>query len=215
MLFPHALRFSALAASILFAACLGSVGCQGATPLPSPLTGAQASLAAPAGLPGQAAAGLEGNTSEVRAAFGEWSAARSQGNVAAYEGLYDPARFEGIRRARSGIEKRLSWSEWRAEQRIVLERGEAARVLRPVFESWPGGTLDAATASVAFEEEGILASPARGQRAIDVMQRVLVFGRGTDGRLRIVREEVGVAGARASGAPSNTLSRDAKVARAL
>ena len=196
---PTALRFHALGAWLALAAC---AGCQGATSLQYPLSAAQVSLAAPSA-PSTQNPGQDGNTSEVRTLFGEWVAARSQGNAAAYEALYDPAHFEGIRRARSGMEKRMTLSEWRAEQRPVIERGEAPRALRPVFESWPGGTLDAATASVAFDEDGTS------------VQRVLVFGRGADNRLRIVREELGVAAVRGARAPSNTLSRDAKVARAL
>ena len=210
---PTALRFQALGACLVFAAC---AGCQGATQLQYPLSAAQVSFAAPSAFSAQSGAGQDGNTSEVRTVFGEWVSARSQGNAAAYEGLYDPAHFEGIRRARSGIEKRMTWAEWGAEQRPGIERGEAPRVLRPVFESWPGGTLDMATASVAFDEDGTsVAVPGRGPRSGDVVQRVLVFGRGADNKLRIVREELGVAAVRGAGAPSNTLSRDAKVARAL
>jgi len=177
-----------------------------------PLSAARVALSAPSSLATPAA--QDGSTTEVRSVFGEWVSARSRGDRAAYEALYDEKRFEGVRRARSGIEKRLTWSEWAAEQRPALDRGDGSRVVRPVFESWPGGTLDLATASVAFEEESApSATAARGSRAGDVATRVLVFGRGTDGKLRIVREEVG-----AQGVPvthSNTLSRDAKVARAL
>jgi hypothetical protein len=193
-------------ASVLFVAASG-LGCASERPMQYPLSAARVALAAPASLVAQP--GQDGNTSEVRSVFGEWVSARSRGDRAAYEALYDAKRFEGVRRARSGIEKRLTWSEWVTEQQPAVDRAEARRVLQPVFESWPGGTLDLATASVAFLEES---GPTAATRSIELVQRVLVFGRGADGKLRVVREELGVAG---SAAPSNTLSRDAKVARAL
>jgi hypothetical protein len=176
-----------------------SAGCQSTTPIQYRL--ASVTLAAPPS-PGAAA---DGTTSEVRATFGEWVSARAHGDAATYESLYDTKRFEGIRRTPSGVEKRLTWPEWVSEQRPLLVRGEAPLVTRPVFESWPG-TLDAATASVMFDEVA---------RSGDPVQRVLLFGRGADGKLRIVREELAASEGRATGALSNTLARDAKVARAM
>jgi hypothetical protein len=200
------LSLPALAGTLLaLGACMG---CQSSAPLPYPVAVTQASLAVPAPL---TASANDATTSEVRTVFAEWVTARGNGDAATFEGLYDTARFEGIRRVRSGLEKRLSWQEWKADQRPAAARGEALRVVRPIFESWPGGTLDAATASVEFDEES--APDARGRRADDGTRRVLVFGRGGDGKLRIVREELGVRPG--SVRPANTLSRDAKVARAL
>jgi hypothetical protein len=189
--------------SLVALALIACAGCETSAPLQN----ARISFAAPVTLSAASGVGIDGTTSEVRAAFGEWLAARSHGDAVGFEELYDTARFEGIRRARSGIEKRLTWREWEAEQRPALDRSDVPRVSRPVFESWPGGTLDLATASVAFDEE-------RGPRAGEAMRRVLVFGRSPDGKLRIVREELGVA-SRGDDGPSNTLSRDAKVAKAL
>jgi hypothetical protein len=199
------LSLPALAGAVL---SLGaSLGCESSIPLPYPVAVTQASLSVPAPLSTSASDA----TSEVRAVFAEWVTARGNGDAATFEGFYDMSRFEGVRRARSGLEKRLTWQEWKADQRPAFARGEAPRVVRPVFESWPGGTLDAATASVEFDEES---SPdARGRRPTDGTRRVLVFGRGGDGKLRIVREELGVTAG--SVGQSNTLARDAKVARAL
>jgi hypothetical protein len=201
-------RLSLPAFTAALVALGGSLGCESSVPLPYPVAVTQASLAAPAPVLGSAG---DATTSEVRTVFAEWVAARGNGDAATFEGFYDTARFEGVRRARSGLEKRLTWQEWKADQRPALARGQAPRVVRPVFESWPGGTLDAATASVEFDEVSV--PDARGRRPDDGTRRVLVFGRGGDGKLRIVREELG--DTPRSVGPSNTLSRDAKVARAL
>src|SRR5580704_11730898 len=118
---PHAARapwiFGALLATT---AALG--GCESAATLQHPTTAAGLSLSAPVLLAAPSASS-DGSTSEVRAVFGEWVAARGRGDVATFEGLYDSKHFEGVRRAPSGLEKRLSWSEWEAEQRPALDRG--------------------------------------------------------------------------------------------
>jgi hypothetical protein len=142
---------------------------------------------------------------ELRQVFAQWQEARATADAPALEALYDVRRFEGIRWTRSGIEKRMTWAEWNGEQRPLP--GHAALASRPVYESWPGGTLDAATASVAFDEAGINGAGAT--------RRVLVFGRSPDGKLRIVREELGGTSVGAASVGSGSLSRDAKVLRAL
>lgn len=206
-------RTTRLTLALLSPALITLLGCEGGAPLQNPVSAANVPLAAPAPLSASSGIGLDGTTGEVRTAFGEWVVARTAGDAAAFVDLYDTARFEGIHRARNGMEKRLGWRDWQAEQRPSSVPGESPHVLRPVFESWPGGTLDAATASVSFDEVSL--TPTRGRPSEVAMRRVLVFGRGTDGKLRIVREEVGVATASGTETTSNSLSRDAKVARAM
>jgi hypothetical protein len=139
-------------------------------------------------------------TAELRGVFAQWQTARGSGDVASLEDLYDASRFEGTRWSRTGVEKRMDFTLWRAEQK---ESVPASMSERPTFESWPGGTLDLATASVTFVEGGT--------------KHVLVFGR-KDGKLRIIREELSPIADATRGSlvsPVNTLSRDAKVVRAL
>jgi len=191
------LRSSAFASIVGFALLGACAGCEGATPSASyplaahpPLTLASPSLAAqdPAG-------------AEIRQVFAQWQEARRSGDGSTLETLYDVRRFEGVRWTRNGIEKRMTWPEWSRERAAAGPVPPPA--VGPTFESWAGGTLDAATASVAFEEAGPGPS-----------HHVLVFGRGPDGKLRIVREELG--GTSPSAASSGeSLSRDAKVLRAL
>jgi|HubBroStandDraft_1064217.scaffolds.fasta_scaffold104614_2 hypothetical protein len=181
-------------AVLAFGAC---AGCESATPnatyplsARAPLTMALPSAVAPD------AAGVE-----VRQVFAEWQQARATSDASALEALYDVRRFEGVRWTKSGIEKRMTWGEWSAEHPAGSH--SPLQSARTTFESWPGGTLDAATASVTFDEMGPGA-----------MHHVLVFGRGADGKLRIVREEVGGASPRIAGG-ADSLSRDAKVLHAL
>src|SRR5271156_6291175 len=92
------LSLPALAGAVL--AMGASLGCESSAPLPYPVAVTQASLAVPAPL--SASAG-DATTSEVRTVFAEWVTARGNGDAATFEGLYDTARFEGIRRSRSGL----------------------------------------------------------------------------------------------------------------
>jgi hypothetical protein len=141
-------------------------------------------------------------TTELRQVFAAWAEARSSGDATRLEGLYDVRHFEGVRWTRTGVEKRLTWAEWSGDLRPELGLGKTPE--QPVFETWPGGTLDAATASVTFVDGG-------------AQRRVLVFGRAADGKLRVVREELGSrpGDGHAGVVPGNALSRDAKVLRAL
>ena len=189
-----------IAALIGLMACVASAGCESGSPRAQDPSAARASMTA-AALPSRPALDAAGR--ELRQTFAEWIAARAAGDTVAFEALYDVRRFVGVRWTQSGVEKRMTWAEWNAEQRSWLGPGHAALPDRAVFESWPGGTLDAATASVAFNDRG----PSGGHR-------VLVFGR-ADGKLRIVREELGGSLAHVTSARLDTLSRDAKVLRAL
>jgi hypothetical protein len=181
-------------------------GCDTVTPAQFPVAKVQAELGRPLSVGSSA---LDATGGELRQVFSEWSTARKEGDVAGIESLYDTRHFEGIRIGKSGLEKRLSWSEWQAAQRPVLQASAthrpsagavqpAATEPSPVFESW-AGTLDIATASVTFDDHGT--------------PHVLLLGRGGDGKLRIVREEVG--GIPRRDPSTNTLARDAKVQRAL
>ncbi len=184
-----------------------ALGCESARPPQVPLTTTQSgvvTVAAGVPLPSSEPLALDGTGREVRMVFAEWSAARARGDAAAFDGFYDGSRFEGVRWTRNGLEKRMTLAEWKAEQRPVL--AAAAHTPpepygQPVFESWSGGTLDAATASVTFRDESRLV-------------HVLTLSRGSDGRLRIMREEVG-GSARGDLAGSRSLSRDAKVMRLM
>jgi hypothetical protein len=191
--------FPLVFAMLLVAA--GSVGCESATP------GAQYPMSAHRFVKGLApgetnASGvaLDAAGSELRQAFGEWAQARAAGDTSTFEALYDVRHFEGIRWTRNGVEKRMTWAEWNADQRSSMSH--LAPPVRPLFESWPGGTLDAATGSVSFDE-------------LAGSHRVVVFGRATDGKLRVVREELGGTPSRIAASRMDSLSRDAKVVRLL
>lgn len=177
-----------------------SIGCESSTPRAQVPLATHASLSL-GSLPGRSPSVQDAASSELRQVFGEWAEARAAGDASTFEALYDVRRFEGIRWTRTGVEKRMGWTEWDADQRALL--GHTGAPIRPTFESWPGGTLDAATASVSFEES-----------TFPSLHRVLTFGR-VDGKLRVVREELGGAPNRAVSARADTLSRDAKVVRLL
>jgi hypothetical protein len=199
----HFLPLSLFSFFLALAALFTSAGCESVTPSRYPVA-SHASLGlsrlAPESVGGGGVA-EDAATTELRQVFADWTRARGSGDVAALEALYDVGRFEGVRRARTGVEKRLTWAEWSGEQRFGIDHAKAPD--HPLFETWPGGTLDAATASVTFTE--------------GAQRRVLVFGRGSDGKLRVVREELGSSAGDAALPPAarNTLSRDAKVLRAL
>jgi hypothetical protein len=191
---PQPSHFVPLSLGIV--ALLASAACESVTPVRHP-----ASLGLSRFAPESVGVAEDAATTELRQVFADWTQARVAGDVTALEALYDVRRFEGVRRARTGVEKRLTWAEWSGDERVGIDHAKAPD--HPLFETWPGGTLDAATASVTFTE--------------GAQRRVLVFGRGSDGKLRVVREELGSSTADAARSPAaeNTLSRDAKVLRAL
>jgi hypothetical protein len=105
-----------------------------------------------------------------------WVDAQVRGDFDAYLALYNSARFEGVRRTASGVEKRLDYPAWKSDRKRLFARPQKVQADAPIFE--PG------TGTIAFVQRW--QSGGRAEHG----DKVFAVSRSEAGELNIVREEM-------------------------
>ncbi|NUP12619.1 MAG: hypothetical protein HOW73_41775 [Polyangiaceae bacterium] len=82
--------------------------------------------------------------------LGQWLRTQNEGNFAEYGKLYDPDAFAGIRRTASGVERKLTLSEWQADRKPMFEKPQRVAADKVEVQTWHDGKLPSGEVELKF-----------------------------------------------------------------